>query len=639
MGKTIDTQSAPRLTEKQSFLFLWLGIAAYTIFLTVICLFQFKAFAYKDFDLAVHSQIIWNILHGTLYNSILGVNFLGHHVHPVSFLIAPLYVLFPHPVLLLFLQSLSLGLGAYPLYKLAKAVLGHGWALIIAIVYLSYPPLVYMNLYEFHPVALSTAFLLFALYYLHNDRFGKYSMFILLAVSCQENISLIAVGLGLYALLMRKRKVFVIFSILLGAAYFLLCIKVILPHFGKGTIQFLSLYQDFGGSYREILVNIAADPLKAVKIIFTRNNMIYLNQIFAPLLYLPILSPVSLLPSLPVFMQHLLSWRPQETSIVYHYGAEIIPFMFLGLVFGIKKILAVDWFRRNQLKLGAYLVLATLISNIFIGPYPFLLENYSSLFKRGCSAGVKESFLRLIPAGAKIVTSLEFISHLANRRNLFSFHHVYMGRYTLSSKTYRLPEDTEYALIDFSDSRTFDDFYLPERSSNIKTFIEGGGWGVLDVKDNVVLFQKNAKDRHRLYSVLEGEPAFGHKINRGVNKEIEMLGYDFESKGGYLHLSLYWKALAKTDKDINLSFDIVDKHDKIIRSFWMPMCYRIYPTTSWLPGERIRDDKYLVLPPCLPRGSYILRLSLFDYATGGIFGEGALDGPGKISIAEFNIDK
>jgi len=56
-------------------------------------------------------------------------------------------------------------------------------------------------------------------------------------------------------------------------------------------------------------------------------------------MFLSFLSPLHLLPSLPLFMQHLLSNRPQETNISFHYAAELIPFIILAFIFGVRKLL------------------------------------------------------------------------------------------------------------------------------------------------------------------------------------------------------------------------------------------------------------------------------------------------------------
>jgi uncharacterized membrane protein len=70
----------------------------YVVWFFSWCVLKFHFFLYDDFDLAVHDQIIWNILHGRIFDSVLGIDFLGNHVHFISFLVAPFYFLVPHPL-------------------------------------------------------------------------------------------------------------------------------------------------------------------------------------------------------------------------------------------------------------------------------------------------------------------------------------------------------------------------------------------------------------------------------------------------------------------------------------------------------------------------------------------------------------
>ena len=153
------------LSESLTRRFVWLLIASYVFFFSYICILKYLSFDYFDQDLAIHAQIHWNLLSGKLYNSLLGINFLGNHIHFINFLTAPIYAVFPNVCTLLILQSFAIGLATYPLYLLAKTIIDHRWALLIAFTYLIYPAVGYLNLYEFHPPAYIPLIYFFAFYY------------------------------------------------------------------------------------------------------------------------------------------------------------------------------------------------------------------------------------------------------------------------------------------------------------------------------------------------------------------------------------------------------------------------------------------------------------------------------------------
>lgn len=619
------------LIEKYASVLLWLSIGIYILFFSIICFLKFNSFAYNDFDLAIHDQVLWNILHGSIFNSILGIDFLGNHMHLISFLIAPIYKLFPHPLTLLFLQTVALGIGAYPLYLLARLVLGYKWALAISFMYLIYPALGYTNLFEFHPTVFATPFLLFMLYYFHKDRFGMFLLFVVLAMSCQENMPLAIIAMGFYALFKRKRIKWIILPMAIGGIYLWLCVTKFMPYFNKNTIQFIAIYSHLGDSYTKIIMNILQHPLEIMKIIFTKYKVIYLTQLFGPLSFLPLLSPLSLLAALPLFMQHLLSLRITEVTIYYHYTAEIIPFIFLALIYGIKNLINLNWLKKRQVLLAIPLVLVSLGYNFSLGPHSRLLK-YATIFKKDELDKQKELLLKNIPKDAAVVSTFEFLPRLSHRKELYSFHHLYMGFHTLSNQPYDLPDNVKYALIDFNDTLTFRDFYRPERYENIQRFLINGNWGISDIKDTIVLYQKNAQDKYSLYNLLSIEPQPENKVSLIIDKDIELLGFSLKEENKSLHITFYWRCLNKTQKDINVFFDFIDGKGRPIYRILRPICYRIYPTQAWRPGQFIREERYFTLPSNLQVALSLLKVGFFNYATGELCQTNSKDPLGRIDI-------
>src|SRR5438067_13633661 len=59
---------------------------------------------------------------------------------------------------------------------------------------------------------------------------------------------------------------------------------------------------------------------------------------------------------------------------------------------------------------------------------------------------------------------LSYLSHLAMREKLYSLHYILKGLKTLSRSSYQPPSSSDFVLIDYSDSATFDPgagFYHP----------------------------------------------------------------------------------------------------------------------------------------------------------------------------------
>lgn len=603
--------------EKNLFFILWMLIGLYVVLFCAISFLKFRSFAYGDYDLAYFDQIVWNILHGSLFSSILGIVFLGNHVQLIWFLIAPFYMVCPHPLTLLFLQSLVLGLAACPLYLLAKSVLGPRWGLLVSGIYLTYPAIGYLNLFELHPTALAPLFLLSMFYFFYKERFGLFMLFLLLAVSCQENISLVAFAMGFYGWCKRRSRRWVIVPFVVIGPYLWLCLKVIIPYFNNNTSQFIFLYSYLGNSPSEMLANMLKHPLQTIHIMFTPVKRAFLIHLFGSLSFVPLLSPLLLLVVSPLFAQHLLSSRTSQVMIQYHYTAEIIPFIFIAFVFGIKNLLRLKWFDRRRSYLGIALLLVSLVFTLRLGPYFGLPKIALMSYKTEDSVLTKERFLKEIPPDAPVVATFEFLPRLTHRHELYSFHHHYMGHYTLSDRTYRLPESVRYALLDFNDALTFRSFYSPQGYKNTQELLNRGKWGVVDVKDDIVLFEKDAENKYTLYKILSSEPAPNNPMHAVVAQEIEFLGFDHKDAGPRsLQMTFYWKSLNETKKDFSIFIDFIDENGRVVYRIFRPICYRIYPTNAWSRGQWISEEAYVTIPSRLVSGRYSLAMGFYDYGAG-----------------------
>ncbi len=467
---------------------IWAAIILYAAFFSYISILKYQNFIYNDFDLAIDAQSLWNIIHGSLYSSIHQMVFLGNHMRIILFLIVPFYAIFPSPILLLLIQSIFLGLAAYPLYKITKSILDVKFALAIAFSYLSYPALIYMNLFEFHPTALATCFLMFMLYYFYRGNFLKFIIFAVLALSCQENIALLLITTGCYAFFVKKSKKWAFVPVTIGAVYFYISIFKIMPYFNNCTIDFWGLYNHLGSSPLQAIVDIVSNPLKTFYIMFSPDNLLLLFQLFAPLIFLPLFFLPLLAVALPIFMQHMLSCRFMERTIFYHYSAELIPFIFMAAVYGMKRICAVlnDTSRRALLWA---IVLAAVISSVHLGPLGTISEQVEAWNLLKDITLVKDSFIHQIPQDASVAATFEFLPKFSNRKDLYSFHHFYRGKSTLSKKKYNLPKRIDYALINFSDRHTFQDFRSPESDKKIKDFFARYRLKKIDHADNTVFYK------------------------------------------------------------------------------------------------------------------------------------------------------
>lgn len=451
---------------------LSLFLLVYVAVIGITSYLKFDSFQYGDFDLAVHTQSLHNLGNGSIDCSILGLPFPGNHMAIALLLIAPFYWLIPSPVTILLLQTLILAAGGIAVFLYANRHLPKPYPLVVACAYFIYPPLILMNLYEFHPIALVTTFMLFALLSYDRRAPRSYILFLLLSMACQENVSLIVVMLGIKAFLDRRPMAWIITPILVGLAWFMACIFWIMPQYNPGIIRFDAIYGQLGESLPEILKNAATHPVDTFVYMFTGGKLLYLLSLAIPLALMSLLAPLQLLPALPVIAQRLLSCRGTETTILFHYQAELIPFIFVAAIHGLRnlgKLKSDRWQRIAMMCIAALAILALDLANI-----PSTIASTVRTSRENSVLNqARRELLKDIPRTASAAVTFRYLPHLANRENLHSIHHIYTGYYTLSRTAYPTPTDIDLVIIDRDDPLTFGEggFYTPGGHTNLNAFL------------------------------------------------------------------------------------------------------------------------------------------------------------------------
>jgi len=123
-----------------------LMIVAHAAIYSAIGAIKFTHALYDDFDLAIFSQAVDRLLHGSLFSSIRGMSWLGDHASLNLIILAPLYAIARSPLTLLVVQSVALAVAAILAYRLAARELGDRRAgIVLAAAYLLHPVVGYVN--------------------------------------------------------------------------------------------------------------------------------------------------------------------------------------------------------------------------------------------------------------------------------------------------------------------------------------------------------------------------------------------------------------------------------------------------------------------------------------------------------------
>ncbi|MBN1557529.1 MAG: DUF2079 domain-containing protein [Lentisphaerae bacterium] len=590
--------------------------ALYTLLLGAACHVKLRAYGYDDFDLAHHTQTLHNILRGSLDCSILGIPFLGNHMVPILYLVAPLYLALPSPLLLLYLQTLVLAAGAWGVYRLACVFCPPRWAAALAVVYLLYPPLILMNLYEFHPVVFCSGLLAFALDAFYRRRFGRTLFFLGLALACQENLALIVAAFGIYAAVNGRGGRWIAVPLALGAAWFVLSVFVVMPLLNRDTIQFEQLYRHLGDSLPDVFRTLVLHPAAALRASWHPAKLRFLNLLLAPLGYLSLLGPGAFVPLLPVLAQRLLSARVSETQILYHYQAEFIPFLFAAAAIGLGRLLTL---RRPVVRpLAAGLLgLMPLAAFLTSGPVPALCQALSPP-QPGFPGPVADALVKAIPTEAPVTATFQFLPPLSNRTRLYSLHHVYSGRYTLSDKPYPLPAGLDWIVLNTMDRMTFQarPCYAPDRYRRLQDLLAQGPRYVAANAEGLLALSADPTAGPPAGSLLA--PARPDLIPPGPVRQlrgadIRLRGFRLDEPGAYSvrPLVLFWEKHRDTGGDYDALLTL-RAGDTLLYNGELAPGSRIFPPQSWPAGVVLADRHGVVLlqePP--PAASLNLTADLF----------------------------
>ena len=582
----------PRVTFRIEYA-LAAAIAAYVLLVSWVSGMRLASYDFADFDLAVHSQSMASILRGSLDSSILGVPFLGNHMVLILFLLAPFYALWPGPLLLLVAQSAALGAGAWCVYAIARRELPATWAAGLSLLYLVYPPLISLNLYEFHPVAFAVPLLLAALACYQSNRYGGFLACLALAMSCQENIALIAVGFSLYALVDRRSWRWVAVPFAAGALCFAVTVLWVMPHLNP-SIQFMKLYGHLGRTVPEALTNLVRHPVFAAKSTLSLPKLAFLSALLAPLAYLSLLRPARFLPVALVLAQRLLSSRTSEVSVAYHYQAEFIPFLFFAAAGGLGRIMELRWSLARRGAAAALVGLTTI--SLFASGIPNRLAHAltsSSEARRARES--RDRAVALVPPDAAVLATFQFLPRLSRMERIYSFHHVYDGRYTLSDLPYPTPA-VDTILMDAMDPLTFSPsaFYHTVSYQHIQPMLTNGNWSLVYQADSVLLFRQGPETAlpPSLVDYPDPVPAINTnaQTSAGSRADIALAGFTLapRDEDGYHALTLFWRTPPGKARDVEVRLTLRALDGTVFDRRMAPGS-RIWPPQSWPPDAWVAD--------------------------------------------------
>lgn len=362
-------------------------------------------------DLGIFDQAVYLISQGKPpISSLLGFHILGDHAAIVFYPLALLYKISPNVHWLFAVQSVSLGLGALPIWYLAQhAGLKAAQATAMAFVYLLYPLVFNINLFDFHPEVIALPTLLGAIWAAFLCEIGWFCLALVLVLSCKAVLALTVVAMGIWLLLFEKRRLCGGIAIATGVAWFMIATLWVIPTFGgeAATLgRHLSRYSEFGNSFPEIVKNLLFQPQLVLGKIFSLATLEYLGLLFLPVIWG--LSPQHLTPligAIPTLAMNILAESPTQRNLVHQYSLPILPFLLITVIS--TRAAGKGWLRHQR-----GIILWSLATFLALGKYGYFGSIY--LDSLDTWNATREAIAQIHTKGG-ILTSSSVAPHLTHR--------------------------------------------------------------------------------------------------------------------------------------------------------------------------------------------------------------------------------
>lgn len=468
---------------------------------------------HSGYDLATEDQALWSTAQGRPFaTSIEVASALGDHVQPYLVALAPAYVLWPSPYLLLAFQSCVLAACAWPTYLLARRRLGSPAAgLAVAGCALAYPPLGFVNRFDFHPEVIAVPLLIAAWERVDRGRLGVASLLLGLTLLGKEDLGLVVAAFSLVVAARYGHARFGLGWVLAGMLYTALALFVVIPAFRGEPSDTLLRYRWLGTAPGEVVGTVLLAPLEVLGRLLSPRSLLSCLQLLAPLAFVPLAAPVALLPALPTLTASFLSDHPAQATIYNHYMAPAIPFLVVATVLGLERVAAAHATVCGD-RLGRALVVlavATLASWVYENPVlartsvvrvaPDPPWQHATAGGRTASlvqpndAALREGIAR-VPPRAAVLTTGSYLPHLSHRELLRS-----LPRQSVAKLEPRI--DTLFLNLRDVRKRSCADYLQVLRAA------AAAGFGLIFSRDGVVLAEKGGGDRAALRALLATWPA------------------------------------------------------------------------------------------------------------------------------------
>lgn len=444
--------------------------AGYAVLFSVQSLRRHKNFHSNMHDQGLYDQIMWCSIRGDVYRctqwQIPGqynlkqydYNFLAEHFMLILIPLMPFYAVWQSPYMLLLVQTLALAGASLLLYAFATRALqkvpdddgGNALpvsalllAFALAVSFLLHPKVQLTNVKEFHADALEPICIFLAAWALVARRPYLYGLGLLLAMSCKEDVSMSVAAFGLFLAVFTKRRMWGVWTFVAGAVWYVAVIKFAMPHLLRDGDHLRHLYRyenlvgdTSSGGVGAILKALALHPIASFIQVADAERLFSALILFAPVAFLPLRRPQTLIICAPSVAACLLSDWPIQHGLDLHYAIAILPWIYVAAIMSLWEDGGI-WPKRAPSRhalfsIACFVLILSAMSTMHFGRAMGIGGEYSPYryHKTGRYENAVEA-IAAVPPKAAVSANTNLGAHLTRRRDIYQFPTIENAEYVL----------------------------------------------------------------------------------------------------------------------------------------------------------------------------------------------------------------
>jgi uncharacterized membrane protein len=535
---------------------------------------------------------IYNVAHGSFIateNDLDKPSSVFHwHMFLIWILLVPLYAIYSHPLLLHFIQTVIVGLGAFAVYGFTHRMTKDNFlAMFFSIFYLFNPCIIYANLLGLYHSVLNIGFTAFLLYGIFFHKRKMVIIFFILSLLSGAPATIITAPLGLYLIFNLKRRKEGLVILIVSLIWFYINREVHIM-VNNGLDQYAGVKDKF--------IFYILNPGNFILSLLTFRKLMGLTAFIVSTGLIGVANAL-----FPVALPTLLSIHLKNYNFFpgHWYMGPVSVIMIFSTILSLRKKV----FRKlipQEKKLKFIIALVILI---FFFQLSIFITSYRNPMKFKISSHYKNirPLLESVPSHASVSSMWRFRPFFANRKVMFCFFptgRVIQGRwlkkFNLSPYKFWETRDCEYVVLDFypygRDYRHPQLDILSDHPVVKKVF---SVYGVEKYKEGVVILRKGIKKTIKDFIKLKEEEISKlspqYVIDKNFNNQLKLKGYDYYLDKEDIYITLYWEVLAQISKDFKVKIILTDSNGAKKEIIHKPI-YGLAYLDNWKKGEIFRDE-------------------------------------------------